>query len=1238
MKTLKFGLLGALFVLFQTGCLENNPLSASSLPAPTVSLNNMPQMIQGNHTLIVQFDAQAADGKSINNLNFQYAPDGVTFSSVGILSGASTSYNWQVPAVDLSTAKIKLTAQDNRGFTTDQVSNVFSILSTPPQITVTSNQVINNQNSATFTGTCKPGDTIQYFGGLAPGQSQAVQDHYNRIHAPTCTTSGTWSLQIQETTLSQVFSYTLVQSDPVGNSTSVAFTWTRSTLGPVISGLTLNDCTSDCTTSNHIIKVSVKASDAFSPVQYACFKWSLDGTIAPPAPFVAGATNDPCWNTLQTWSNGNVSASNQVQFKDIPYSIGFFIGTYPVYAWFQDGLGNVSSLATSSIFFNPAHPPVIGNIVAANTNLPATSITTAEMTVPQGSPVFIKWNIVDGNLDAGGNPVPVPAQSISLYYTTDESTYTLIASNLSNTANGSCSIAYNNSGSPGLPMETGCYAWQSGSPTNGYLKIRVVITNSKGMTSYAASGALNTGSLRWLAGNTDLGLGGSGSAAVLVNRNNGHDDGDHHSLAVTNDGTVFFRDNTRGVLRIDPVTGVIQTYLPRTGTYSGEGKATVPPVASSAQPNVWTGITLHSADLITLDYQDNLLVWDANRIIQVNHQTGVVHTLVGGGTSRADTIPALTLGIDTPTSQNGHLFQALPNGDIVFQGDGGGSVSYGADPKLRQYHASGSLAGQITTLHFSGNGADGNPTRDLLNDPCGVNDNPVDFLDNFAVLFNPLTSVITAVNAMVFTNSSPISDSCQAGVSFDPQTGINLGAGPDIPLPHGTSAYSDSSRFNARNGDLYSVERFESVMQKYNPTTNTWQVILGGAGRGHCADGSPAVGCPVQLKDAYVTTSNEVFFVDDGMIRVIYNDEATGVNRVQTLYGQSGAYGDGGLALSARFSDIPWLDMTASGLIAIADDQENKIREFPTSSSVVPLINTIAGNGIVAEVTDGITALTSPLAMSENFGPESMLNVPGSDDLLISQEGNGIYRYGATDGKWHLFFSSRASSSRAWWVNQDGMKASATYGAQRRVDVLGMASSSSPEQNTLMIAGYSTDSGSDNANSYAKTYTSTDGFVTGTQGALAGNSSIMSSTFSANGAPTASSNIPFSQNMIRSSFDSVTGDWLSAYTNTSRVVILNASGNVASYTLPRNILSFTYVSASDSTPSAPHGTIYYCGYGPTWELYKYDTVSAKETIEPWPSTTVQCAGKALIWNPSQNTLIFAIQQNELSGVGEYSNP
>jgi hypothetical protein len=250
--------LSILFTLLSAVGLSacNDVVSATSLPAPTVSISQIPGAVKGASSIQVNFSNQVVEQKQIVAANFLYAADGINFTPVAALNPTATSYQWSIPAVDVATAKIKVTATDNRGFSSEQVSNVFSILSTPPLITLTSNNALkSNAITATFTGTCKAGDAIIFFPGLTSTTSTAMAAHYANVVAPTCSAQGTWSLTDTEATLIEIFSYTLRQTDAVGNFTQVAFTWNRTEINSSIC--TANPTAAACSTAPQVTSAGV---------------------------------------------------------------------------------------------------------------------------------------------------------------------------------------------------------------------------------------------------------------------------------------------------------------------------------------------------------------------------------------------------------------------------------------------------------------------------------------------------------------------------------------------------------------------------------------------------------------------------------------------------------------------------------------------------------------------------------------------------------------------------------------------------------------------------------------------------------------------------------------------------------------------------------------------------------------------------------------------------------------------
>ena len=114
----------------------------------------------------------------------------------------------------------------------------------------------------------------------------------------------------------------------------------------------------------------------------------------------------------------------------------------------------------------------------------------------------------------------LPSQSISLYFynsTSNDWEQISTAQNIPNTQNGVCTV-----NDPSTPwVETGCFVWSGGSPTNNAYQIQVRATDSDSMTTTSTSNLLNGGSIKVLAGNTSSGVGGSAKSAIFFNSSNG---------------------------------------------------------------------------------------------------------------------------------------------------------------------------------------------------------------------------------------------------------------------------------------------------------------------------------------------------------------------------------------------------------------------------------------------------------------------------------------------------------------------------------------------------------------------------------------------------------------------------------------------------------------------------------------------------------------------------------------------
>ena len=1381
----------AFLLLFSFGC-TGSTISTKSLAVPNLSLSQMPAALPADTDVKINYKSVQDGNKTINSVTLEYSLDGgVSWvrDANASATGPDSFCNWHTPATDYSTVKIRITTKDNRGLSSaTQVSNLFQILTNHLKLTVDNSTVVanfqsaptSNTNSATFTGTCVPGYSLHFYGGIVPQLPSAVASNYtndeNANASISCQTSagsaigGIWSLTVTDPShVNYNFSYYVQASDIAGNTALVGFIWERTALGPVITANTLaiNQSTGSfpVTTYRSYNKMSATVTDLYSPITAVCtkrypgnlVKVASNGSLvlksgtAVPAPAKANDTNFNCSSiTAQTGSapfsynyTGNVSA-------------GVIPGVVQnEFIWFFNAAGNISQppsgqlaatvgFDVASINYLPANPPLFNSILVTNTATPHLPPLPSEMVISSGSNAYIQWNIADNN---GGNTLP--PGSIGLSFTQDEVRYSTIVGGLSNVSNG-CVL------SSGF---TGCYIWTPTLLNKNYLKVRVSATNSMGLLGYGSSAALNMGKntgfgLNWLAGNTDLGVGGSAGAAIFEPIQNGGQYHDGHSFVVASDGTLYYRHAALGIVKVDPDTGVVSTYVPINSTAGAGSGSTASTVASLTLPNPFS-----ASVWLSIDSSDHLLVWVSDRILSINTATGAVSTLIGGGASTSTTGPitATSLLISGAAS----LMQPLPNGDLVFQSnnDSGSSMpisvtSATQTPVLRYFHATADTsanhawaAGQVTSMKINfGSGAGAmisagstfnqpSPTQGTVAEyysgynvasTYGISANRIaSFAYRFGASLGSTysgsnTASITAflnalqtggqghsvamsfgVNPMalvsgysVATNNGTASNLITTAFSggsgtYDPGTG-SATILPNVSFPVGNEGvitgyssttgfgyslddYLDFGFFNAPNGDLYSISRWDSALEKYSPATNLWSIILGGNGPGSCVDGTLATSCNVMLQDAFVTAAGQIYFVDAGVIRAIDDN-----GKVITVFGQSKTFGDQQPALTARFDSISWLDLTTTSVsngiggtisnIIVPDSPENQIRLIDYAGTCGGAGNkanyskctpgnmvTLAGNSnsVTGTILNGASANTSmPMLISNQQDIVAITNIPGTQDFLMGISGL-LYKYVSNTGLWSQLSATPNTSGN--YFSNDGVAVSAVI-YDYTPSIFGI------NANGFLVADHHW-TGSVYTDSRYNRVSSSDNFTSnfinnlylGEASTADDSSTSASFHYCADGTSLSSSNscnVPEEYGVTRSTYDSSNHEWmiLDAYYYPTTVKVFPdtiTGGSVSSITLNNAAKSFVYVPWS-SIPSK--GAIYYCAKsdGMIHMVPDSSKPSVNDVALSWPTnligtTQVSCTGKSISYVPSvpgvlPSALIFPITQNGLGGVIEYIGP
>ena len=426
---------------------------------------------------------------------------------------------------------------------------------------------------------------------------------------------------------------------------------------------------------------------------------------------------------------------------------------------------------------------------------------------------------------------------------------------------------------------------------------------------------------------------------------------------------------------------------------------------------------LVSPGKIALDYNNGLLIFDYDRIRRLDLNAMTLSTFIGGGTQTADGVAPLTVqfspivggasyrvGYSVPL-QSGYTSQGmplipLPNGDLIFQSESSdnGTVQ---PMRYRWYRAS---QGVVTSITPSGTGDYSFPTENIqtCTSPAYGSTWPC-VLMGFGVAFNPATSAFTTLmvdvahlNSGGETGSDTTLDPNPANPTFAQSLSSPLG----YPKPYGYNTVSD--KITGRDGALYMVNRYQPLVQKYNAATNTWVPIAGTGSVGSCPDGTAATSCNMDILDVFVDAQSHIYIMDAGRLRAV--DEN---GNLVTIIGQPFFFGDGQLALSARFNTIATIDQSNDGNVYLLDPKEFRLRKFQIGGN----IQTIAGNGSNGAPNTTAPATNQPIqtALDGEYWDTFVVD-PTTDNVYMSQGSTNISKLSPATGVWSTVNNSVPSS------------------------------------------------------------------------------------------------------------------------------------------------------------------------------------------------------------------------------------
>lgn len=317
---------------------------------PSLTLATLGALKGGANASIVFAAADATAG--LQEVTLEYAADGTTFSEIADLTTQASPWSWSVPVEDLSGAKLRLSAIDRAGNTSQILSNAFAIDSTAPALSATSSSRNTNTNSVSFSGSCEIGLAV-----LVTGAESAT----------TSCVSGSWSYATSKTS-DGLYNYTFTQTDAAGNAATTATTWRRDTVSPT-ANLTY-PVGGELLKGGEIRTITWSASDSNFSATPISLEYSL--------------------NSGSNWVSLATGLANTGSYDwTVP---NFNNSTVRVRVKATDQAGNVTPAATPANFTVDSSPPT----------LLLTSLTGGQL-LKGGSTVNITWSASDAHF--GSTPI-----------------------------------------------------------------------------------------------------------------------------------------------------------------------------------------------------------------------------------------------------------------------------------------------------------------------------------------------------------------------------------------------------------------------------------------------------------------------------------------------------------------------------------------------------------------------------------------------------------------------------------------------------------------------------------------------------------------------------------------------------------------------------------------------------------------------------------------------------------------
>ena len=190
-------------------------------------------------------------------------------------------------------------------------------------------------------------------------------------------------------------------------------------------------------------------------------------------------------------------------------------------------------------------------------------------------------------------------------------------------------------------------------------------------------------------------------------------------------------------------------------------------------------------------------------------------------------------------------------------------------------------------------------------------------------------------------------------------------------------------------GNLFLAEATNHCVRKVDKATGVITTVAGTGSEGYSGDSGPATQATFnQPYSLQIDGNGDIYIVDrlNSVIRKV--DGVTGIITTVAGTGVAGYSGDGGPGTAAQLKEPNDCFLDGLGGLLIVDIQDQRIRRLNLSNDI---INTFAGNGQKERTGDGGPAIEAGI-----LGARAVCNDGQGNTYISEREGNGVRKIDST--------------------------------------------------------------------------------------------------------------------------------------------------------------------------------------------------------------------------------------------------